>query len=117
MTGVSDSEAMPDDAALVDDVLADLRRESMGLYEVLYAANTLYPKAAMSARVAASERVIRRLVAHGRVRLWRGLWIGPDYDREGVATDELDDVLLSHSTWSPEGGQPIVWMEVIPDIV
>ncbi len=84
----------------------------MALYEVLYAANSLYPNAPMSARVAASERIIRRLVAERRVRLWRGLWVGPDHDRESVPTDDLEAELLRHSTWLPEAGQPVVWMEL-----
>jgi hypothetical protein len=102
----------PDDSVLATDVLGDLGREPMALYEVLYAANTLFPSAPMSARVAASERTIRRLVAEGRVRLWRGVWIGPEHDRTSVPTSDLEAEMLRHSTWSPESGDPVVWMEL-----
>jgi hypothetical protein len=115
MICVEDAPVMPDDTALAADVLADLQQEPMGLYQVLHAANSLYPRAPMSARVAAAERVIRRLVADDRVRLWRGLWIGPEHDREPVTVDALKDILLTHATWQPEGGQDVIWMELLPD--
>lgn len=109
---VTDPATSPDDSTLAMDVLADLGREPMALYEVWYAANSLYPKAPMSARLAAAERVVRRLATAENVRLWRGRWIGPQHERESVSYDELADVLLSFSTWSPEDGEPVVWMEL-----
>lgn len=84
----------------------------MGLYEVWLAANSLYPDVPMSVRLAAAERGIRRLVADGSVRRWRGQWIGPQHGRESVADADVADLLLSFSTWSPEDGEPVVWMEL-----
>ena len=107
--------SLPNEIVLAKNVLADLEREPMGLYEVWYSANTLFPETSMSARLATAEQVIRRLATDGSVRLWRGRWIGPQHEREGVTTDDLADVLLRFSTWAPEDGEPVVWMELSSD--
>jgi hypothetical protein len=109
---MSNDGMTPDEGALTADVLVNLRREPMGLYEVWFAANSLFPGAPMSARLAAAERVVTRLVADERVHLWRGQWIGAKDDRERVPADGLAELLLVFSTWAPEGGDSVIWMEL-----
>lgn len=86
----------------------------MGVYEVLYDANGLFADRSVSERLAIAERVFTGLVDDGAVTLWRGTWIGPEHPREAVHAGEVDQILRSWSTWAPEQGEPIVYMELAP---
>jgi hypothetical protein len=84
----------------------------MAVYEVLFAANELFPDRPASERLAAAESVVVRLTKDGSVLLWRGRWIGPGFDRTPITDREVDQILRSWSTWSPEDGEAVVWMEL-----
>ena len=86
----------------------------MAVYEVLYDANGLFADRLVSERLAIAERVFTGLVNDGAVSLWRSEWIGPEHAREPVLEDEVRQILRSWSTWAPEGGNPIVYMELAP---
>lgn len=100
---------MPSDyAAFKVDVLADQERDSQGVYEVLWAANSRWPDLPVSTRLAIAERVVSDLLHEGRVRLVRGKWIGPEFDREPVS--DPGAVLRDWATWALPPDEPVVWM-------
>ena len=86
----------------------------MAVYEVLYDANGLFADRPVSERLAVAERVFTGLVNDGAVSLWRSRWIGPEHPREPVLEGELGQILRSWSTWAPEDGIPVVYMELVP---
>lgn len=100
---------MPSDyAEFKVDVLTDQERDSQGVYEVLWSANSRWPDLPVSTRLAIAERVVSDLLHEGRVRLVRGKWIGPEFDREPVSDPEA--VLRDWATWALPPDQPVVWM-------
>jgi hypothetical protein len=86
----------------------------MGVYEVLYDANGLFADRPVSERLAVAERVFAGLVNDGAVTLWRGKWIGSEQPRKRVLEGEVAQLLRSWSTWAPEDGAPVVYMELVP---
>ncbi len=98
----------PDYEAFVADVVSDQERESQGVYEVWWHANTRYPDLSLSTRLAIAESVVEDLLRRGRVTLVRGEWIGPEFPREAVA--DTDAALRDWKTWVPQPEEPAVWM-------
>ncbi len=94
--------------AFVADVISDQGRDSQGVYEVLWHANSRYPDLRLSSRVAIAESVVQELLRRGRVTLVRGKWIGPDHPREAVV--DVAATLRDNATWMPVPGEPVVWM-------
>ncbi len=84
----------------------------MAVYEVLCDANGLFADRPVSERLAVAERVLVGLVRDGAVSLWRSRWIGPEHPREPVS-EGLGVILHSWSTWAPEDGIPVVYMELV----
>jgi hypothetical protein len=93
-------------------VVRDLEREPLAVYEVLYDANGLFSDRPVSDRLAIAERVIAELVSDAAVILWRGRWIGQKDGREPVRREQVNEILRLWSTWDPEDGEPVVWMEL-----
>ncbi len=98
------------DDALRADVLNDLQREPMAFYEVVYAANSLFPALRASERLAAAERVLVSLTSERVVSVWWGQWVGLEHERAPVPDEEVSRILRAWQTWSPEAGQSGVWM-------
>lgn len=90
------------------DVLSDQQRDSQGVYEVWWSANSRYPGLPASTRLAIAESVVRELLSEGRVTLVRGEWIGPDHEREPVQDPAA--ALRDWATWTLPEGKPVVWM-------
>lgn len=90
------------------DVLTDQERDSQGVYEVLWSADSRWPDLPVSTRLALAERVVSDLLHEGRVTLVRGKWIGPEFDRQPVLDPEA--VLRDWATWALAPDEPVVWM-------
>jgi hypothetical protein len=99
--------------ALRASVRSDLDREDVGVYEVWWEANGLFPDWPASRRLAAAETVVTELIDEGLVRLWRGRWVGPEEERRAVPSGEVTDVLRAWSTWVPQQDE-VVWMDAHP---
>ncbi len=79
------------------DLLAD---DDVPVQAVWWAANSLFPEEALSARLALAEGLVRRLVDEGVANLYRSPWPDPGGEVvDDVTNAEVDDVLRSWSTW------------------
>lgn len=90
------------------EVLADQERDSQGVYEVWWSANTRWPDLALSTRLSIAESVVTDLLSEERISLVRGEWIGPEHEREAVP--DANAALRDWATWVPQTGKPVVWM-------
>ena len=84
---------------LRNEVLDLLSDDDMSVQEVWWAANSLFPEEALSARLAMAEDVVRRLVEDGDANLYRSPWPTSDDVPGPVGVAELEEVLRSWSTW------------------
>jgi hypothetical protein len=87
---------------LKGEVLSEVQADKFGIWEVLWRANSLFPEALMSERVAVAESVIRELQAEGLVQVLQGdPWFGPDDELWPVA--DVAAILRNWSAWIPRG--------------
>lgn len=94
---------------LRSSVLEALADDDVGIYEVWWHANSVLPDWTLSARLAASEKLVEDLVREGVVEVWRGRWIGPEHDRAAVPAESLPEVLRAWSTWVPQE-EEVIWL-------
>jgi hypothetical protein len=84
------------------EVLSEVEADNVGVWEVLWRANSLFPEALMSERVALAENVIRDLLAEDLVRVLQGdPWFGQGDELWPVA--DAGVVLRNWSAWVPSG--------------
>lgn len=86
------------------EVLQLAHEDLMGLWEAWWRANAMYPEAAVSERLAYTERVISDLVADGLIDLYRG----DSNNNSLIPIAELDAVLRDPVSWHPYPNMPVV---------
>jgi hypothetical protein len=84
---------------LRNEILDLLSDDDMSVQEVWWAANSLFPEEALSARLAMAEDVVRRLVEDGDANLYRSPGPTSDDVPGPVGVADLEAVLRSWSTW------------------
>lgn len=98
--------------AFKNAILADAYDDWLGVYEVWWSANSRYPTAALSQRLAVAERVVAELLAEDRIRLYRGSIKGPSGDE--ITGPDATALLLDPMTWVPDS-EAVLWLGTIDD--
>jgi hypothetical protein len=96
----TDERRSPEDFLV--DVLADAASYMLGVYEVLWMANTWWPDWPLSRRLRTAEETVASLVRSGLVRLYRGDW--ETAEDNPIRAEETQTVLRDWETWAiPDG--------------
>ncbi len=85
------------------------REDYIGLYEIIWRLNTIYPDAAIGAKYSAADSALRSLLSAGHVRLFRGFSADPQSRTEPIANADHDELLRNPVSWYPGSlGHPTV---------
>lgn len=110
-SGSMDSEL----GQLREEVLTLLAEDDVPVQEIWWAANSLFPEAALSTRLALAEQLVRDLVGDGGASVYRTSWLAEDgAASSGVGEAELEEVLRAWSTWITSEDAVLLSVRSIP---
>ncbi|HXW33056.1 MAG TPA: hypothetical protein VEJ87_00635 [Acidimicrobiales bacterium] len=94
--------SQPEIESFTRQVFYEVAAHNLGVWEVLWAANSRFPSASVSDRVEVAQRVVRGLTSCGVVKLYPGeKW--PSHEVDSKPVKDVEKVLRDRSSWSVEG--------------
>ncbi len=110
---MSNDSLPPDYQEFKASIHDDAHDDWLGIHEVWYSANSRYPSAALSERLAIAERIVVDLLSEGRLRLYRGGSSGPS--QQDIVGAEATALLRDWATWVPSD-DVMYWLGAVDDV-
>jgi len=84
------------------EIFYEVASHNLGVWEVLWAANSQFESASVSDRIELSQSVVRGLTSCGVVKLYRGeQW--PSQEVRSEPIKDVEKIIRDRSAWSIEG--------------